>query len=79
MPQNYGFTVPEGDEENRPNIVIAKPDITIAPKPIRSKKSIENEAVTKENLAQQNKMNSPFSPLSFRTFAKSLKRSFYEI
>ncbi len=43
MPQNYGFTVPEGDEENRPNIVIAKPDITIAPKPIRSKKSIENE------------------------------------
>jgi hypothetical protein len=57
MSQNDGFTVPEGDEVNLPNSVIPEPDITIAPKPNRSKKSIENEAVTKENLAQQNKTN----------------------
>ncbi len=40
MSQNDGFTVPEGDEVNLPNSVIPEPDITIAPKPNRSKKSI---------------------------------------
>ncbi len=55
MAENNGFSMPEGDQSCQRNLNIsARANI---PKPVRSKKSIENETVTKENLAIQKKTN----------------------